>query len=293
MARIQNRLRNNSPGPFFVDSSCIDCGSCWQIDPKHLAHKEKTSYVHTQPQGQQEIQQAFLALLDCPVSAIGAPKTILPREFSDVFPILVTNHSAGEVYYCGWSSKHSFGASSWLILQSEGNVLIDSPRWSLPLAKKIQEMGGIKQMILTHRDDVADHIHWTKAFNCERFIHEGDADAAPQAEKKVVGQNILTLGKNIQLIPTPGHTQGSMVVVLGHQKQILFSGDHLWWNPKKEVIVASKKYCWWDWREQVKSIERLLNLDILWLLPAHGYAHQFESGDWRESITKTLSYTRN
>ena len=82
-----------------------------------------------------------------------------------LFPLFITKHPAGEIHYCGWSSKLSFGASSWLICRPEGNVIIDSPRWSAPLAKQIKKMGGIKEIVLTHSDDIADHAHWAKAFN--------------------------------------------------------------------------------------------------------------------------------
>ena len=60
-----------------------------------------------------------------------------PQISNDIFPILVAKHPAGEVYYCGWSSKHSFGASSWLIVEPEGNILIDYPRWSAPLSREL------------------------------------------------------------------------------------------------------------------------------------------------------------
>ncbi len=291
MARIQNRLKNNSPGPFFVDSSCIDCGSCWQIDPEHFAPTEKNSYVHTQPNGQLEVQKALLALIDCPVAAIGAPKNFTSNLSTDVFPILVTKHFAGDIYYCGWSSHRSFGASSWLIVSPEGNVLIDSPRQSAPLARRIKELGGLKQIVLTHRDDVADHAYWAKSFNCIRWIHHDDAEAAPGAEKKVMGLDMIPLSKSLKLIPTPGHTKGSMVAVLGQKKQILFSGDHLWWNIEKSIVVASKNYCWWNWDEQLKSVKRLVELDIGWLLPGHGYAHQFMPGEWKEALVQTLQHS--
>ena len=291
MSQPKDRLKKKSTGQFFVDSSCIDCGSCWQIDPDHFAANGKTSYVHTQPNGPQEIKKALLALIDCPVAAISAPKNLIANLATNVFPILVTKYSAGDVYYCGWSSHRSFGASSWLIVRPEGNVLIDSPRWSDPLSKQIKKMGGIKHIVLTHRDDVADHAYWAKAFNCARWIHQDDSDAAPDAENKVIGQDILPLSKSLKLIPTPGHTKGSLVAVLGNKKQILFSGDHLWWDAKKAVIVASKTYCWWNWNAQLKSIQRLIDLDIGWLLPGHGYAHQFMPGQWKEALTQTLNYS--
>ncbi len=290
MALEKKRLSINSEGPFFVDSSCIYCGSCWQIDPKHFASNKNTAYVYDQPNGKKEIEKAFLALLDCPVSAIGAPKELTLDCSFNAFPIHVTTHSAGEVYYCGWSSKHSFGASSWLILNPKGNVLIDSPRWSSPLAKRIVDMGGVRQMILTHRDDVADHGKWAKALKCERWIHKYDLDAAPEVEKQITGTDELQLRDNLKLIPTPGHTKGSIVIVLGAQKQILFSGDHLWWNLAKQVLVASKDYCWWNWDEQLKSVKRLLELDVSWLLPGHGYAKQFKEGEWKAAIKQTLQY---
>ncbi len=163
MAVKNVRLSMNSPGPFYVNSSCIYCGSCWQIDPQHFASCGSNAYVHTQPNGKKEIEKAFLALIDCPVAAIRAPTKFTLDCSSNPFPILVTTHPAGEVYYCGWSSRHSYGASSWLIVNTEGNVLIDSPRWSSLLAKEITNLGGVSQMILTHRDDVADHAKWAKA----------------------------------------------------------------------------------------------------------------------------------
>jgi glyoxylase-like metal-dependent hydrolase (beta-lactamase superfamily II) len=74
---------------------------------------------------------------------------------------------------------------------------------------------------------------------------------------------------------------GSMVAVLGHQDRELFSGDHLWWNSGQKVVVASTRYCWWSWAEKLRSLERLLDLDVGWLLPGHGHRHRFASGEWR------------
>ncbi len=81
-----------------------------------------------------------------------------------------------------------------------------------------------------------------------------------------------------------------MVAVLGDQQQILFSGDHLWRSTKKSVIVASKAYCWWNWTEQLKSVERLLNLEVHWLLAGHGYAHQFMPGQWNKALEQILRH---
>jgi glyoxylase-like metal-dependent hydrolase (beta-lactamase superfamily II) len=170
--------------------------------------------------------------------------------------------------------------------------MIDSPRWSAPLARRLAAMGGVAVMVLTHRDDVADHDRWARVFGCERWIHQADADAAPEAERTIAGREAVQLAANLQLIPTPGHTAGSLVAVLGSARQALFSGDHLWWNPQQQVVVASQRYCWWNWAEQLRSVERLLELDVAWLLPGHGHRHHFAEGQWRLALEQTLSFSR-
>jgi len=292
MARPQERLPENVPGPFYVDRSCIDCGTCWQFDPLHFAPTGLTSHVVRQPSGLAESRQALMALQACPVAAIGTTVELRNQTPTDGFPALITRHADGDVYYCGWASRRSFGASSWLVVRPEGNVLIDSPRWSAPLARRISALGGLQAMVLTHRDDVADQERWAKAFGCRRWIHQADADAAPGAECLVQGTRPVVLDQAMQLIPCPGHTPGSMVLVLGSTRPVLFSGDHLWWNPTNAVLVASERYCWWDFQEQLHSVERLQDLDVAWLLPGHGHAHRFESGAWRMAIDQTLAFNR-
>ncbi len=40
------------------------------------------------------------------------------------------------------------------------------------LANKIDAMGGINTMIITHKDDLADHAKWKKRFpDMQRVIH--------------------------------------------------------------------------------------------------------------------------
>ena len=74
MARAERRLPANLPGPFFVDASCIDCGTCWQFDLLHFAPTGSSAHVQRQPQGDQELQQ----LADPPA----------PGQRADRFPLL-------------------------------------------------------------------------------------------------------------------------------------------------------------------------------------------------------------
>ncbi len=292
MARPQQRLAANAPGAFYVDDHCIDCGTCWQFDPAHFAPTGRTSHVWAQPQGGGEIRAALLALQACPVAAIGTSRELLAQTPADGFPALVTSLPAGEVHYVGWASRKSFGASSWLITRrgADGqlrNVLIDSPRWSGALARRIEALGGVSRILLSHRDDVADHAAWARHFGAERWIHAADAAAAPEAEHRFEGSEPIRLDDDLLVLPVPGHTAGSVAVLFADQ--VLFSGDHLWWGVDPPGVVASRRYCWWNWEEQVRSVQRLLDLDVRWLLPGHGRWHAFAPGEWRRELEVTLA----
>lgn len=290
MAHPGTRLPANAPGPFYVDSRCIDCGTCWGWDPRHFAPAPSGASAHVcrQPTAEDDIEQALLALRACPVAAIGAPATLLRRTPEAGFPALLARHPAGDVYYCGWASRRSFGASSYLIVRPAGNVLIDSPRFNAPLARRFEALGGLDAIVLTHRDDVADHDRWARRFGCPRWIHAADADAAPGAERQLNGEAPLDLDADLRLIPTPGHTAGSVVALLGGQ--ILFAGDHLWWSEPVGAVVASRTYCWHHWPSQLASIAKLRDLDVRWLLPGHGGRQAFAAGEWARQIEGVLSY---
>ena len=275
---------------FRINERCIDCGTCWTFDPDHFAAGAGIAVVAHQPVGEASQRQALLTLQACPVAAIETSRALQRTTPADGFPSWICSHAAGEVFYCGWASHRSFGARSWLIQRADGNVMVDVPRWSALLARRIEVMGGLAQIVLTHRDDVADHQRWAQAFACERWIHRGDADAAPSAEQVLEGQEPLELAPQIELLPTPGHTPGSLCLLLGDQRRVLFSGDHVWWNRDQDVLVCSERYCWWDFNVQIRSLQRLQPLDVAWLLPGHGHRQYFQPGAWTEAVKQTLTW---
>ena len=73
MANPADRLPQNVPGNFFVDSQCIDCDLCRETAPTVFARHEESgySYVHKQPETPEEVAMAQEALQGCPVEAIG------------------------------------------------------------------------------------------------------------------------------------------------------------------------------------------------------------------------------
>lgn len=263
MANLELRLSENVPGRFFVDSTCIDCGACRQLAPETFAEAADSSYVHQQPQGAKAERRALHALLTCPTHSIGSSPTLSARAAMEDFPLLIE----GDVYYCGFNSEKSFGAHSYFIRHPAGNWLIDSPRWTTALVQKFSSLGGLSHIFLTHRDDVADAHAYARHFGCERIIHERDQQAQPEAERKIAGEDILRLGEDFTLIPTPGHTRGHMILL--YRDRYLFTGDHLWGRGENK-LGASHGVCWYSWEEQIRSMERLQAFAFDWVLPGHG-----------------------
>ena len=74
MANPADRLPQNVPGNFFVDSQCIDCDLCRETAPTVFARHEESgySYVYKQPETPEEVTMAQEALQGCPVEAIGS-----------------------------------------------------------------------------------------------------------------------------------------------------------------------------------------------------------------------------
>jgi glyoxylase-like metal-dependent hydrolase (beta-lactamase superfamily II)/ferredoxin len=274
MAKLDNRLPHNAAGDFFVDTSCIDCDTCRSLAPAVFARAAdfQQSFVKHQPTSEDEKRQALMALVACPTSAIGTVTKVDVAPGIEAFPTPVS----GPVHYCGFASEQSFGAASYLILRPEGNVLVDSPRASRPLVARLKELGGVRTMFLTHRDDVADHAFFRRELGCERVLHRADLSPATcDVEKLVEGDGPIPLGEDLLAIPVPGHTPGSMALLF--RDEFLFSGDHLWWSAGRARLHASRCVNWYSWDDQVRSLRRLLDYDFRWVLPGHGRRYHADS----------------
>jgi glyoxylase-like metal-dependent hydrolase (beta-lactamase superfamily II) len=208
-----------------------------------------------------------MALVACPTASIGSLRKdgaglrramrALPEELE-----------AG-VYYCGYAAESSYGASSYLVRRAEGNVLVDSPRAARPLMRRLEELGGVRFMFLTHRDDIADHRAFRRAFGCERILHAGDVSPATAGVERVLqGDEPVALAPDLLAIPVPGHTPGSMALL--HRERFLFTGDHLWLSESHGRLSASRAVCWHSWEQQLRSLRRLLAHRFEWVLPGHG-----------------------
>jgi glyoxylase-like metal-dependent hydrolase (beta-lactamase superfamily II)/ferredoxin len=268
MANAKRAYSENVPGDFFVDDTCIDCDLCRQIAPYVFKEESDHSSVYRQPDSPAETQRAAMALVACPTGSIGTHRKLDLRAAAASYPELIDEN----VYFCGYASPNSYGASSYLIKRPEGNVLIDSPRFARTLVRRIEEMGGISLMLFSHRDDIADHEKYRAHFGCRRVIHRADARGI-NTEQLMEGDEPVVLDADLLAIPVPGHTRGHVVIL--YRNKFLFTGDHLAWSGNRGGLIAFRDVAWYSWREQTKSMKRLLDYRFEWVLPGHGRrAHQ-------------------
>ncbi|MFK8185346.1 MAG: MBL fold metallo-hydrolase [Phormidesmis sp.] len=297
MAHIKDRRIQNADGNFYVDSSCIDCDTCRWLAPDIYTRAGSQSAVYHQPSTDAERLAALEALLACPTGSIGThekPKDI--RTVQAQFPLPIDEN----IFYCGYHSKKSFGAASYLIQRPEaegGNVLIDSPRFTPPLVKRLEAMGGVRYMYLTHRDDVADHQKFHEHFGCDRILHADDITSGTQSvEIQPSVTEPVALDRDLLVIPQPGHSLGHTVLL--YKGKYLFTGDHLAWSARLEQLYAFRNFCWDSWPRQIESMKKLADYtdhySFEWVLPGHGrrfHGDVKEMGDrmetcvqWMESV---------
>jgi glyoxylase-like metal-dependent hydrolase (beta-lactamase superfamily II)/ferredoxin len=289
MANPARRLPQNIAGDFFVDETCIDCDACRQIAPLTFRDHGDQSSVYRQPSTEVETRQALKALVACPTGSIGAAGRHNVRAAIDTFPELIEEN----VYFCGFTAESSFGAWSYLVVRPEaegGNVLVDSPRFSRPLVKKIRALGGVRTIFLTHRDDVADQESFAREFGAVRVMHADDRAARYGVERIVEGFDEVMLDEDLRIIPTPGHTRGHMILL--YKNRYLFTGDHLAWSPARHTLTAFRSACWYSWPEQTRSMQRLLEHSFEWVLPGHGRIHRDSAAGMREHLRRCVEWMK-
>lgn len=287
MASSRRRLATNVEGDFYVDETCIDCGACRWIAPETFDAEAGQARVHAQPADAWAERRALQALVACPTASIGAEGEHDVRRAQRDFPQVIDDG----VYYCGFHSERSFGAASYLIVRSGGNVLIDSPRFNRGLADRIEALGGARFMFLTHRDDVADHEKWHARLGAERIIHAADQSRSTAGvERTIQGEDAVALAGDLVVIPTPGHTRGSACLLFA--ERVLFSGDHVAYDRRRGAIHAFRGACWYDWTVQIRSMERLLEHRFERILPGHGAPCAFPAEQMHREMGACVEWMR-
>ena len=73
MATFSERFPENTPGPFYVDATCIDCDQCRAQAQQFFSRLEESGFsvVHRQPETAEEVALAEEVMASCATSSIG------------------------------------------------------------------------------------------------------------------------------------------------------------------------------------------------------------------------------
>ena len=73
MANRNEKNPANVPGPFYIDSSCIDCDMCRENAPATFRRNDEIglSIAYRQPVTPHEVALAIEAMTGCPTESIG------------------------------------------------------------------------------------------------------------------------------------------------------------------------------------------------------------------------------
>jgi glyoxylase-like metal-dependent hydrolase (beta-lactamase superfamily II) len=264
VARPDVRHPDNVDGDWYADTRCIDCDVARQYAPGLIeADADGLSVVARQPTTDHEEAAMWRAAVACPTQSIGTISRRRPP--ADTFPWALDEG----LLLLGHNDRSSFGAHSYLAVRPDGNLMVDSPRWSGALARSISDLGGIDHVLLSHRDDVADAQRYAEHFGARVWIHHADATAAPFATDVIDGLDPVDVADSVQAIPAPGHTRGSVLYLVDGDR--LFTGDTVYLNPARGRLDVFGGATWFSWEELTASMARLADqARFSWVLPGHG-----------------------
>ncbi len=289
---MPDRHPENAPGAWYVDTQCIDCAAARTVAPGLIVERGGQSVFARQPKTEDELRMAWKARLLCPTASIrteaaptGSSKPLAPP--AGLFP----EELAPGVFRLGYNARSSFGAHAFGIRRPAGNIMTDAPRWTRQVVAPLESWGGLSDILLTHRDDVADAERYAQHFGARVWIHEADRDAAPFATNILHGTEPTALAPDLLAIPVPGHTRGSVVFLYqpdGPGPRCLFTGDSLAWSFEPSDLTAFRDACWYSWEEQTRSLSKLLDIPFEWVLAGHGGSHGLPAPEMRARLAALI-----
>ena len=154
--------------------------------------------------------------------------------------------------------KDTLGGTAYLIVNKSGNVMIDCPAWNEINQQFLMANGGIRWLILTHRNGISKQINQIKTIHqCEIIIQEQEAYLLPEI-KVTSFRETLSFNSTFELIWTPGYSPGSSCLYWQENNGVIFSGRHLLPRGTGNItpLRTAKTFHWF---RQLNSVQLLLD----------------------------------
>jgi hypothetical protein len=183
---------------------------------------------------------------------------------------------------------------AYLLVRNEGNVLFYSSGRSED-HQHIQELGGITRQYLSHRDEAGPPlVRIRQMFGSKLCCHRLEEKAVSKAcpVDLTFQTREIHLG-DIEVIPTPGHTDGSTCFLFKspHGKTYLFTGDTIFPSNNSWVtfVMPQEGGSKSDLMDSLKLL-RSLEPDVV--ISSASVRHfpfkEMSPGEWQEVVDQTL-----
>lgn len=183
------------------------------------------------------------------------------------------------------------GTNSYLIGSRELAVIDPGPESETHLAALLREAAGrVKWILCTHTH--RDHSPGARALKAAtgaqvvgfgRAPDDGRQDTDFAADRTLGDEDVLDCGEfRLRAIHTPGHASNHLCYLLEDERW-LFTGDHVMQG--STVVISPPDG---DMAVYLKSLERLLALDLAVLAPGHGHIIETPHDEVRRLIAHRL-----
>lgn len=166
-------------------------------------------------------------------------------------------------------NRDTLGATSYLIVDKIGNILLDCPAWNEVNQEFLQSQGRIDSLVISHRGGIGKNVlQMQQALNCRVILQEQEAYLLPEVEITSFVDN-LQINAELELIWTPGHSPGS-ACLYWQQGGVLFTGRHLLPKSKTEIVPlkTAKTFHWWRQLNSIAKLRDRFNAETLkYILP--------------------------
>lgn len=165
------------------------------------------------------------------VSSLGQSWTTLSQMVESGIFINNVNQEEARLYSINTSPSFGIGQTAYLVQDKGLNLLWDCITFlDQHTIEKINELGGIDAIALSHPHYYSSQVEWAEAFNAPLYIHEDDKEWVTRQSDNIIfwsGES-FELKEGIVLHRLGGHFKGATVLEWQNgniQKGILLTGD--------------------------------------------------------------------
>lgn len=183
--------------------------------------------------------------------------------------VVLAERSLPQPIYAFAPNRDTLGGTAYLLVNPLGNVLVDCPAWDESTSAFLQNQGGVRWLVLTHRGALGKVREIQQAVGCEVIIQEQEAYLLPQVTVTTFQQD-LELPTGDRIFWTPGHSPGSSCLYHPQGGGILFSGRHLLpdRSARPTPLRTAKTF---HWPRQLRHVQGLLQQfspeTLAWICP--------------------------